>query len=122
MNVLLLKVKQLIKKVMEKELIEFLRAKLTLSQYEESMRQIFGSSIRRTKFLNNPKIATHAELLDIAELCKVTPFWLFSEYNVGFDNLTLREIGQLSFIFLQVSENKKLAAEYIEKRKAAMAA
>ena len=122
MRVLLQKVKQLFKKVMQSNLKDYLKGKLSIGQYEEGLRELFNSPHRRTKVLENAAIATHAELLALAAMCNVSAYSMFTEYGVAKENLTLLEIQNLEYIFVSIAPDKAKAQQYIERKEAAMAA
>lgn len=106
-------------KNMESKFEEYLKGKLTTSQFEDGLRNLFGSPHRRTKVLANAKIISHSELLDLAELLDVTSFSLFTEFQCGMDALSLREIEQLEMIHGFVAPGM---AKHGKKERAAMAA
>ena len=58
--------------------------------YEQELRQIFGTSHRRTKILRDPGMINHAELLELSDLLHVPPLFLVDEFGAA-DNLTERE-------------------------------
>lgn len=107
---------------MENKFEEFLKKNLSATQFEEDLRVLFGSPHRRTKVLENPRIVTHKELLELAELLDVQPLTLFMEHKVAFGTLSQKEVELLEFVFVTVAPDKDGAIKTIEKYQAAMAA
>jgi hypothetical protein len=101
---------------------EYLKGKLTAVEFVDGLKDLFGSPHRRTKVLENPRIVTHKELLELAELLNVQPLTLFMEYKVAFGTLSQREVEQLQFVFLTVAPDKQAAIRYIEEKEKAIAA
>ncbi len=108
---------------MKNSLEDYLKGKLTAADFEEGLKNLFGSPHRRTKVLENPRIVKHSELLELAQLLDVQPLTLYAEYQVAFGTLTQREVEQLQFVFVTVASDKEAAIHYIEKfEEAALAA
>lgn len=73
---------------------------------DEVLPAIMGSANKRTRLLSNPRIATNAEVLKIAEAMGVDPWVLIDQYELGEDGLTVLEKAQAKELY----ERRRAAA------------
>lgn len=86
------------KAVANKNLAILCHHTMTIEDFEQGMKTLFGSSHMRTKFLANPGMATHGQLLWLAEKTGRPAYTLVEEYGVALQTLTGLEIEQLQFV------------------------
>jgi hypothetical protein len=79
---------------MKQEFEAYLRGVLSSKDFEEGLRELFGSAHRRTKVLRDCSILSHAELLELADLLNVSPMFLIQEFGAA-AGLTEREVNNL---------------------------
>jgi hypothetical protein len=79
----------------------YLKGKLTHRQFEEGLRELFGTPHRRTKALNMPSSITHAELLKLSKFLDVSAHTLYTSFGVGSGALEKLEVEMLEFVHLK---------------------
>lgn len=83
---------------MENDFTTYLAENLSQSQFENALREVFGSAHRRTKALNDPQIITHQELLELAGLLGVPAIDLVERFSVGAEKVSEKEVQNLRLL------------------------